>query len=252
MQVYYDKDADLSIIQGMNVAVIGYGSQGHAHANNLNDSGVGNVCVGLRADSGSWRKAENAGLKVAEVPDAVRDADLVMILTPDELQPTLYREQIEPNLKPIYFKLQKKFLESPARAQLTEPPFPLLARRWQADVDLFREENIPLQTNVGGGLGSLASLAGAAGGAGGGAGAAAGLAALGGLGGGFSAPREDVGNKIKVTPHINKSDQVRLEIVDIWHFGLSELIRAGRVGAEACDEGVVAALEDGHGGLARE
>lgn len=99
MQVYYDKDADLSIIQGMKVAVIGYGSQGHAHANNLNDSGVASVCVGLRSDSGSWRKAENAGLKVAEVAAAVTDADLVMILTPDELQPAIFREEIEPNLK---------------------------------------------------------------------------------------------------------------------------------------------------------
>jgi ketol-acid reductoisomerase len=99
MQVYYDKDADLSIIQGMNVAVIGYGSQGHAHANNLTDSGVANVCVGLRADSGSWGKAENAGLKVAEVAAAVTDADLVMILAPDELQPVIFREEIEPNLK---------------------------------------------------------------------------------------------------------------------------------------------------------
>ena len=99
MQVYYDKDADLSIIQGMKVVVVGYGSQGHAHANNLRDSGVKNLVVGLRKGSGSWRKAENAGLKVAEVPAAVKDADVVMILTPDELQPALYRDQIEPNLK---------------------------------------------------------------------------------------------------------------------------------------------------------
>ena len=99
MQVYYDKDADLSIIQGMKVAVIGYGSQGHAHANNLRDSGVKNLVVGLRKGSDSWRKAEKAGLAVAEVPAAVKGADVVMILTPDELQPALYRDQIEPNLK---------------------------------------------------------------------------------------------------------------------------------------------------------
>ncbi|MDA1076854.1 MAG: ketol-acid reductoisomerase [Proteobacteria bacterium] len=99
MQVYYDKDADLSIIQKMNVVVVGYGSQGHAHANNLRDSGVENLTIGLRKGSDSWRKAENAGFKVAEVPQAVKDADLVMILTPDELQGALYRDHIAPNVK---------------------------------------------------------------------------------------------------------------------------------------------------------
>ncbi len=99
MQVYYDKDADLSIIQKMRVLIIGYGSQGHAHANNLRDSGVENVVIGLRRGSGSWRKAENAGFAVAEVPDAVRDADLIMVLTPDEHQQALYRDQILPNVK---------------------------------------------------------------------------------------------------------------------------------------------------------
>jgi ketol-acid reductoisomerase len=99
MHVYYDKDTDLSIIQNMNVVVVGYGSQGHAHANNLRDSGVANVTVGLRAGGGSWAKAENAGFNVAPVSDAVRDADLVMILTPDELQRGIYRDQIEPNIK---------------------------------------------------------------------------------------------------------------------------------------------------------
>ena len=98
MHVYYEKDADLSIIQGRKVAIIGYGSQGHAHANNLKDSGV-SVVVGLRKGSGSWAKAEKAGLVVAEVADAVTDADVVMVLTPDELQPAIYREAIEPNLK---------------------------------------------------------------------------------------------------------------------------------------------------------
>ena len=77
---FYDKDCDLSIIQSKKVAIIGYGSQGHAHALNLKDSGV-DVTVGLRAGSASWKKAENAGLKVAEVPAAVKQADLVMILT---------------------------------------------------------------------------------------------------------------------------------------------------------------------------
>ena len=99
MQVYYDKDADLSIVQTRKIAVIGYGSQGHAHANNLRDSGVEQVVVALRAGSGSRIKAENAGFQVAEAAEAAADADLVMILTPDELQPALYRDHIEPNLK---------------------------------------------------------------------------------------------------------------------------------------------------------
>ena len=98
MQVYYDKDCDLSIIKGMKVAIIGYGSQGHAHANNLKDSGV-DVTVGLRAGSASAAKAESAGLKVDNVPSAVAAADLVMILTPDEFQSQLYRDEIEPNIK---------------------------------------------------------------------------------------------------------------------------------------------------------
>lgn len=98
MQVYYDKDADLSIIKGKQVAIIGYGSQGHAHANNLKDSGV-SVVVGLRPGSSSAAKAEAAGLTVKAVEDAVRSADVVMILTPDEFQKQLYSEQIEPNIK---------------------------------------------------------------------------------------------------------------------------------------------------------
>ena len=98
MQVYYDKDCNLSIIKGMKVAIIGYGSQGHAHANNLKDSGV-DVTVGLRPGSASAAKAEAAGLKVDRVPAAVAGADLVMILTPDEFQSQLYRDEIEPNIK---------------------------------------------------------------------------------------------------------------------------------------------------------
>lgn len=98
MKVYYDKDCDLSIIQGKKVAVIGYGSQGHAHANNLQDSGV-DVTVGLRPTSASAKKAQNAGLKVATVPEAVAGADVIMILTPDEFQSQLYRDEVEPNLK---------------------------------------------------------------------------------------------------------------------------------------------------------
>ena len=98
MHVYYDKDCDLSIIQGKKVAILGYGSQGHAHANNLKDSGV-EVVVGLREGSGSVKKAEGAGLKVANVADAVKSADIVMVLTPDEFQSALYKDEIEPNLK---------------------------------------------------------------------------------------------------------------------------------------------------------
>lgn len=98
MKVYYDKDCDLSIIQGKKVAIIGYGSQGHAHACNLKDSGV-DVTVGLRAGSSSIAKAQNHGLKVADVATAVAQADLVMVLTPDEFQGKLYREELEPNLK---------------------------------------------------------------------------------------------------------------------------------------------------------
>lgn len=98
MKVFYDKDADLSIIQGMKVAILGYGSQGHAHANNLKDSGV-SVVVGLRPGSASAKKAEAAGLAVAGIDEAVSQADLVMVLTPDEHQARLYRDQIEPNLK---------------------------------------------------------------------------------------------------------------------------------------------------------
>ncbi|MFK0570614.1 ketol-acid reductoisomerase [Endozoicomonas sp.] len=98
MKVYYDKDCDLSIICGKKVSIIGYGSQGHAHANNLKESGV-DVTVGLRKGSASWAKAEAAGLQVSEVPQAVAQADLVMILTPDEFQSQLYSDVVEPNLK---------------------------------------------------------------------------------------------------------------------------------------------------------
>jgi len=98
MKIYYDKDADLSLIKRKQVAIIGYGSQGHAHANNLKESGV-KVTVGLRKDGVSWNKAKKAGIAVKEVGDAVKGADLVMILLPDEHHADVYREEIEPNLK---------------------------------------------------------------------------------------------------------------------------------------------------------
>ena len=97
MQVYYDKDCDLDIIKGKKVAIIGYGSQGHAHACNLQETGV-DVTVGLRPGSSSRAKAEAHGLKVADVSDAVAGADLVMILTPDEFHRQVYSESVEPYL----------------------------------------------------------------------------------------------------------------------------------------------------------
>ena len=99
MKRYYDQDADLSIIRGMKVSIIGYGSQGHAHANNLKDSGV-DVSVGLRNGSDSARKASESGLTVKSIEEATAWADLVMVLAPDEFQAKIYEEIIEPNLKP--------------------------------------------------------------------------------------------------------------------------------------------------------
>jgi len=98
MKVYYDKDADLSLIKGKQVTIVGYGSQGHAHAQNLNDSGI-KVTVGLRRGGASWSKVEKAGLKVAEVKDAVKDADVVMILLPDEQIATVYANDVAPHMK---------------------------------------------------------------------------------------------------------------------------------------------------------
>ena len=98
MKVYYDKDADLSLIKGKSVTIIGYGSQGHAHAQNLNDSGV-KVTVGLRRGGASWAKAEKAGLKVAEVAESVKAADVVMMLLPDEQIAAVYAGDIAPNME---------------------------------------------------------------------------------------------------------------------------------------------------------
>ena len=98
MKVFYDKDCDLSLIKGKTVAIIGYGSQGHAHAQNLNESGV-KVVVGLRKGGASWDKVAKAGLTVMEVNDAVKAADLVMILLPDENIPEVYNNNVAPNIK---------------------------------------------------------------------------------------------------------------------------------------------------------
>ena len=98
MKVFYDKDADLSLIKGKQVTIIGYGSQGHAHALNLHDSGV-KVTVGLRKDGASWNKAANAGLQVKEVAEAVKGADVVMMLLPDEQIADVYNREVAPNIK---------------------------------------------------------------------------------------------------------------------------------------------------------
>jgi ketol-acid reductoisomerase len=98
MKVYYDKDADLSIVKGKKVTIVGYGSQGHAHAQNLNDSGV-KVTVGLRKGGPSWDKAKKAGLLVKDIPDAVKRADIVMLLMPDEHIAAVYKSDVEPYVR---------------------------------------------------------------------------------------------------------------------------------------------------------
>ena len=100
MRVYYDRYADVNLIKGKKVAIIGYGSQGHAHANNLKDSGVKDLMIGLRPGSAGVAKAEAMGLKVADPADCAKWADMVMVLTPDEGQGDLYREKLGPNMRP--------------------------------------------------------------------------------------------------------------------------------------------------------
>src|SRR6266702_2805143 len=99
MRVYYDRDADVNLVKSKKVAVIGYGSQGHAHANNLRDSGVKDLVVALRPGSGSAQKAENAGFKVLTNSEAAKWADIVMVLAPDELQAGLYNNELKPNMR---------------------------------------------------------------------------------------------------------------------------------------------------------
>ena len=98
MKVYYDKDADLSLVKGKKVTILGYGSQGHAHAQNLQDSGI-KVTVGVRKDGASWDKAKKSGVKVADLADAIKGADIVMVLMPDEHHAQIYKDFIEPNIK---------------------------------------------------------------------------------------------------------------------------------------------------------
>ena len=100
MKVYYDKDANIDNIKNLNVSIIGYGSQGHAHALNLKDSGI-NVTIGLRENSSSIDRAKNEGLEVLSLEEAVNKADIVMILAPDEYQASIFKDSIEPNLKEL-------------------------------------------------------------------------------------------------------------------------------------------------------
>ena len=99
MRVYYDRDADVNLVKGKKLAVVGYGSQGHAHAMNLRDSGATDVVVALREGSGSAAKAEGAGFKVMTAADAAAWADVVMVLVPDELQGDLYRDHLHENMR---------------------------------------------------------------------------------------------------------------------------------------------------------
>jgi ketol-acid reductoisomerase len=124
MQIYYDKDADLGVLRDKQIAVIGYGSQGFAQANNLNDSGC-NVTVGLRKDSSSWAKAESAGLKVLPVAQAAAEADIVIMLVPDEMAPDIYAKEIAESITPGKylafshgFSIHYKFIEPPADANV--------------------------------------------------------------------------------------------------------------------------------------
>ena len=100
MRVYYDRDADVGLIKKKKVVIVGYGSQGHAHAANLKDSGVAEVAVALRADSSSRAKAKDAGFQVMDVAEAAKWGDVIMMLTPDELQADIYNEEIAENIRP--------------------------------------------------------------------------------------------------------------------------------------------------------
>ena len=124
MNIFYDKDASLELLRKKQIAVIGYGSQGFAQANNLNDSGC-NVVVGLRTDSASWKKAEKAGLKVLPIAQAAAEADIVMMLVPDELAPEVYAREVAESITPGKylafshgFSIHYRFIEPPADANV--------------------------------------------------------------------------------------------------------------------------------------
>ena len=99
MRVYYDRDADINLIKDKKIIIVGYGSQGHAHAMNLRDSGINNLAIALREGSATRKKAENASFKVMTPAEAASWADIIMILTPDELQSEIYKNDIQPNIK---------------------------------------------------------------------------------------------------------------------------------------------------------
>src|SRR5678815_3346156 len=124
MNIYYDKDANRDLLRDKQIAIIGYGSQGFAQANNLHDSGC-NVLVGLRKESASWSKAEHAGLKVLPVAQAAAEADIVMMLVPDELAPDIYAREVAESITPGKylafshgFSIHYKFIEPPADANV--------------------------------------------------------------------------------------------------------------------------------------
>ena len=100
MRVYYDTDADLGLIKSKKVGIIGFGSQGHAHALNLKDSGIKNIAIGLREGSSSAKKAEENGLKVMSVSELAKWADMIMMCAPDEIQPDIYKDEIKDHIKP--------------------------------------------------------------------------------------------------------------------------------------------------------
>src|SRR3972149_612030 len=135
MKVYYDNDASLTLLEDKKIAVLGFGSQGHAHSLNLKESGL-NVCVGLRKDSARWEKAVNAGLEVKTVSEAVKWGDVVMILLPDQVQKEVYDKEIGPYLKPETTLAFAKGIGG-TRAGVIETNF-----KDETETDLFGEQAV--------------------------------------------------------------------------------------------------------------